>query len=243
MFKWKVENLALMNEKVQYYENRERIYAVERELSREEKIAFVDSMQDGKLSYLLALQEKFDREKDQLPKDKYGDVKTSSLKAWIKRNDTKYERPMIDCEYNCGLYRLCETDCKLQNPEMILELYDTYKDFVDVCFHRQLIRCEKEEHKYFREHDKYSILQDKIFDYFEKYRTSFGVSLMMSNDGCFVYDENDSKKRRKLTLEEMKLLVSKYNEIDEFIDALSADVSITFKPKENKKSKGFEYGD
>ena len=91
MFKWDVKEMALLKE---FKENNGKeidyIFKCESELSREEKIAFVDERYDGKLSYILCLVDKFNAEKDGLPKDSWGNIKTVSLKAWINRNDTKY---------------------------------------------------------------------------------------------------------------------------------------------------------
>lgn len=83
MFEWKVEEQKLTKHK--NIINGKTVYACESTISREDKIAFVDSMQDGKLSYILELAEKFKQDKETLPKDKWEDVKTVSLKAWIKK--------------------------------------------------------------------------------------------------------------------------------------------------------------
>ena len=210
MFKWNVEDMELMNShKVVVYNGcKNPIYAIERDVSREDKIAFVDSMNDGKLSYLLELQEKFD-------------------------NDTKYARPIIDDGYHYGEYRLCgvtRTALHFIQSKDFYRDYDTYSDFVDECFHRQLILCEDMERKYFREHDEYSILLKKIDDYSREYGTTFGVHLG-GNCGecyCYVYDEHDTMKNRKLTLEEARLLVSKYEELEDCIEKLSSEVSIKY---------------
>lgn len=110
MFEWKVEEMALMNNHADVYNGRYKttVYACEGSVSREDKIAFVDSMADGKLSYLLSLIEKFNSDKENLPKkdSMFGEpeVKTTSLKAWIKRNDTKYPQKMIDDWFKYGKY-------------------------------------------------------------------------------------------------------------------------------------------
>lgn len=96
--------MVLMNNRHDVYTSRGKrkaiIYDCEDSVSREDKIAFVDSKTDGKLSYLLSLIEKFNADKDNLPKkdSMFGEpeVKTTSLKAWIKRNDTKYSQNIID---------------------------------------------------------------------------------------------------------------------------------------------------
>ena len=109
MFKWDVKEMALLKEFKENNGNgivRGYIFKCESELSREEKIAFVDERYDGKLSYILGLVDKFNAEKDSLPKDSWGNIKTVSLKAWINRNDTKYGksdyRRIIDSCYDYG---------------------------------------------------------------------------------------------------------------------------------------------
>ena len=99
MFEWKVENMSLLNDKNCLFVGREKIYGCESETSKEDKIAFVDSMNDGKLTYILDLWKKFQENEGNLVKDKYGYVKTVSLKAWIKRNDL---RNMLDNNYHHG---------------------------------------------------------------------------------------------------------------------------------------------
>ena len=134
MFNWKVEEMALLNEKGGAFVGKEKIYNCESQVSREDKIEFVDRMQDGKLSYILALIDKFNEDKAALPQDKWGCVKTVSLIAWVKRNDTKYDRPIVNCEYNYGKYYLLGIKRNLTNRYR--GDYDTYDDLVDEAFHR-----------------------------------------------------------------------------------------------------------
>ena len=82
MFEWKIEELKLYHQKGGIILGKEKIYDCEHTVSREDKIAFIDGLKDGKLSYILNLFEKFKEDEESLPKDKWGDVKTVSLKAW-----------------------------------------------------------------------------------------------------------------------------------------------------------------
>lgn len=79
MFKWYVQVMKLMNEKSNIYINNEKIYNAENELSREEKIEFLDKMNDDKISYMLKLADKFQEDKDKLSKDEYGFYKNASF--------------------------------------------------------------------------------------------------------------------------------------------------------------------
>lgn len=222
MFEWKVEDMALMNERGFLRMGKEKIYTCESKLTREEKIAFVDSMQDGKLSYILNLVEKFKFERDKLAKDKWDNIKTVSLNAWLRRND---ERKVADTTCNYG--RICFLGIKrlIDNMEM-QNRYDTYKDYVDECFHRQLKECETAEKKYFLEHDEYSILKSKLRDV--KHRTNFGVHMSYCSDGnIYIYDD-EGKKSREITIDELKLLLSKYEQLDQYVEKLSSEIDIKF---------------
>lgn len=223
MFEWKVEEMALMNEKGGIFLGKEKIFDCESETSREDKIAFVDSMTDGKLSYLLSLIEKFEGEKGTLPKDKYGYIKTVSLKAWVKRNDTKYERPIIDDYYDHGRYKILGSERHIQYNSK--GNYDTYDDLVDESFHRQLLECKKEEKKYFAEHDEYSILKKKFRE--RNHHTTFGVHICdWSNGRLTVADDDDNE--RDITIDELKELLAKYAQLDALVEKLTAETHIVY---------------
>ena len=59
MFEWKIEELKLYHQKGGIILGKEKIYDCEHTVSREDKIAFIDGLKDGKLSYILNLFEKF----------------------------------------------------------------------------------------------------------------------------------------------------------------------------------------
>lgn len=225
MFEWKVEDMKLLNQKGGLYYGKEKIYNCEHEVSREDKIAFVDSLQDGNLTYLLGLIEKFNDEKMGLPKDNWGGIKTVSLKAWIKRNDTKTRLGIIDRDYQYGKYKLLGTGRYITSNQR--GAYDTYEDLVDEMFHRQLRECEKKERKYFLEHDEYSILKQKFRE--KNHCTTFGVKIADCSDGkMYVYDNDDDYNRREITIDELKDLLSKYEQLDALVEKLTAETYITY---------------
>lgn len=229
MFEWKVEEMALMKESNYVYVGigKTQIYSCENSVSREDKIAFVDSMQDGKLSYLLSLIEKFNAEKDGLPHKEtmFGgsEVKTVSLKSWINRNDKKYGRPIIDNWYNYGKYNIVGCERYIQSGQK--GTYDYHEDLVDEIFRRQLIECEGKERKYFSEHDEQSILEKRFEEKQNQYRTTFGAEIWTGSGGIQI---GDSDKRRKLTIEELKELLSKYAQIDSLVEKLTAETHILY---------------
>lgn len=223
MFEWKVEDMVLLNQKGGLILGREKIYDCEHKVSREDKIAFVDSLQDGKLSYLLSLIEKFETDKDSLPKDDWNHVKTVSLKAWINRNDKKYSRPIIDNWYHYGSYNLLGTTRWILSNSK--GQYDTYDDLVDEVFHRQLKKCEEKERSYFLEHDEYSILKKKFRE--RNYCTTFGVHIITSSDEN-IYVAEDFDTKREITMDELKELLSKYEQLDALVEKLTAETNIVY---------------
>ena len=229
MFKWDVKEMALLKE---FKENngkaRDYIFKCESELSREEKIAFVDERYDGKLSYILGLVDKFNAEKDGLPKDSWGNIKTVSLKAWINRNDTKYGksdyRRIID---DCG--KVYFVNCnRWITHNMSKTYYDTHEDYVDEIFHRVLYLLKDEEEKYFKEHDEYEILKSK-FRNDRNFNTTFGVHIGICSDGNIcVYDKEDKNKRRQITIDELNLLLAMDEKLKAYEQELCKQVNIEF---------------
>ena len=171
--------------------------------------------------------EKFEEDKDSLSKQTsaFGNVsvKTVSLKAWIKRNDTKYSRPVIDDWYRYGTFNIlgCERNIQIN----LKGTYDTYEDLVDEVFHRQLKKCELEEKKYFLEHDEYSILKRKFKDYSNAYSTTFGAHITTSSDENVYVGENFESKR-EITIDELKDLLTKYEQLDALVEKLTAETHI-----------------
>ena len=229
MFEWKVEDMALLNQKGGVFIGKEKIYDCESNVSREDKIAFVDSLQDGKLSYLLYLIDKFKEDYDSLAKQKsiFGneEVKTVSLKAWIKRTDTKYNRPIIDDSYKYGEYYILGSRRNITSNSKYT--YDTYEDLVDEIFHRQLKECEDKERKYFTEHDEYSILKKKFRD--RNYNTTFGVRICDWSSGRLTIRDNENEDlERDITIDELKDLLSKYEQLDSLVEKLTAETHIVY---------------
>lgn len=226
MFEWKVEDLKLLEETKRggTFIGDERVFSCESKLTREEKIEFVDKLYDGEMSYFIQLYEKFEKEKEDLKKDQFGDIKTVSLKAWLKRNDL---RNLIDNNYRTGEVRLGffynNRNIKSLN---VKGMYDLYTDFVDEIFHKCLKECLKKEQIYFREHDEYSIKIQRINDYQKKYDTTFGVNeIWLSSDRIFLRQD---KSERDLTEEEIDDMIFKYEQIDALIDKLTEETDIKF---------------
>lgn len=224
-FEWKVEDMALMNEKSNIYINNEKIYNAENKLSREEKIEFLDKMNDDKISYMLKLADKFQEDKDKLSKDEYGYYKDASLRAWLKKNDY---REIVDTSktlrgvgsitlvgygsFGCGRRNIQNINLQVRD--------DCHKDFVDELFHRQLKECEKQEKQYFNEHDEYKILSKKVSDYMYKYDISFGKAIWQRGNRLF-FKDSQSYCERDLTMDELKVLEAAFEKIKDTMDEIT----------------------
>ena len=149
MFEWNVSDLKLYHEKV----NNATPFNCEDKTSRADKIAFVDSQTDGELSYLLNLAKRLENDRHNLPVDTWGCIKTISLKAWLKKNDT---RGIIDSKYRYG--DIGGNTCNRNILNINLKSgWDMWEDFVDETFHRRLLKCRDKEAKWFSEHDELTI--------------------------------------------------------------------------------------
>lgn len=224
MFEWKIENLELKKE----YDHRllrsgKHVFSCEAKTSRKDKIDFLDRMQNGKMSYLLDLIEKYNQHCDEFPKDRWGDPKTVSLKAWLKKNDPK---KMVDIDFKYGKFHFIGLDRYIQRSNK-RGGYDIYDDLVDELFNRQLHECKRKEDRYFEQHDEYEILKEKFRN--RKYGTTFGVNISECSDGTIsVYDENNNRRKRDITIDELKELLDKYDQIDKLVEKLTSETHIVY---------------
>lgn len=227
MFNWKVEELALRADRpyVKIGRYAEYHFTADRTTSREDKIAFLDQMTDGKMSYLLGLISKYEKEAPDMPKDQYGDVKTVSLIAWCKRNDKKYlPTTIIDREYRHGQFHIVGVERYISSANR-QGSYDDYADLVDEAFHRQLIKCLNEENAYFKSIDPYEIAKKQVRQYCDQFHTSFGMRLAFSsNDDITVIKDEETWKGPKITLDQCNLLISKYQKLEEMVATLTSEV-------------------
>ena len=92
-------------------------------------------------------------------------------------------------------------------------------------FNRQLHECKREEDRYFEQHDEYEILKEKFRN--SKYNTTFGVHISSWSTGriCVVGEDD---KERDITIEELKELLDKYDQLDKFIEKLTAETHIVY---------------
>ena len=222
-YKWNIEEMQLMNEKCNVFIGIDKIYNDETKLSREEKIEFLDRMNDDKISYMLKLADKFQEDKNKLSKDEYGCYKDTSLRAWLKKNDYRdivdTNKPYIGSIILVGYDSFGYGRRNIQNINL-RATRDSYGDFVNELFHRQLKICEKQEKQYFNEHDEYKILSRKVSDYMYKYNISFGKEIWQRGDRLF-FKDSQSYCERDLTMDELKVLEAAFEKIKDTMDEIT----------------------
>lgn len=224
MFEWKVEEYKLRNELKNFdgkFANH-HIYGIEYTLSREEKVKFLDSVSNGKATRLLELIDKYKTDKDSMPKDKLDNVKTVSLKAWIKKNKAEDLLNTVGTMYNPvgGIRFLNITRSICSFNEM--GRYDECEDIINELFHRQLVIYERKEEEYFNLHDEYTLICKDAIKAIDKYG-SFGSKIIISSNKLYVESSGSNKIRRKLTIDELKSIIDKGRQVDKFIVKLSSD--------------------
>lgn len=79
--------------------------------------------------------------------------------------------------------------------------------------------------KYFHEHDEYSILKKKFSEKYNQYRVSFGVRIVTGSCGVCVGNGEDY---RDITIDELKELLSKYEQIDALVEKLTKETHIVY---------------
>lgn len=235
MFRWFVSDLALINDNSKSTCGGEKVYTCENKVSREDKIAFLDSLSRNRMSYLLRLMEKWKTDRKKL-----GNMTSSDVRAWIKENDTRYEEPILsfmrdfitDDYVICGKYDyympsfLCHRRLHLLD-DVVIDLFDG-RDLVDSCFHKQLRICEAKERKYFESHDEYCILRDKLRNFATKYGTTFGVNLGLNNDDKSITVLSADNASRVITMEEIKTLIAQYEKLETYAVELAKEIEINY---------------
>ena len=78
------------------------------------------------------------------------------------------------------------------------------------------------EEVYFLEHDEYSILKRKFREYENKYGTTFGVHIPYCSGGKIII-RDDNENERDITINELKALLSKYEELDRLVEKITEE--------------------
>lgn len=204
-----------------------KIFEIEVELSLEEKIKFINEIEDGKATYLLNLFTKWLKDKETLPKGKYNKINTSSKKAWIRRND---KLKIIDIEYDYGSYyflgsKYPDMDLKCPTTDWGYNKQYTGSHIVHQWFHDLCIKLKNEENKYFKTIDPIEIKLKELKELAKGYNLSFGNKCL--NDILW-----NNKLKEELTEEKLDKFIETYNKLDKFVDKLSKELEEDLKEED-----------
>lgn len=196
--------------------NKLDVYEIEENLSLEEKIAFIDEIEDGLASYLLNILNKWEEEKDSLPKDMYNNPKTVSKKAWIKRNDP---RKIIKTEYNIGHFYVFGTEhtgmsIKCSTTGYGYNMLYTGQNIAHQWFHDLCEKLYWEEKKYFESIDSKSIKLKEVRELGNRF-------------GCFDIESlNDIvwNSKKDVSEAELDIYLNAFEKLERLQDAVCKEV-------------------
>lgn len=233
MFIWTVEEMKLLN----MARDEKGVFACESETSFEDKVAFVDRFHNGYLSYILNLAEKFQADLPTLKKNESGHlrgrVKTVSLQAWLKKNDTM---GIADTwSDSCGVISIAGVRRNIQCIDYDIANWEQNGhiskscgvfELVDSCFHNCLKNCLLLEQEYYNDNNEEQKLIRKVchtlsnYGYPEHRCFSIGEDDYVVTDSTFHTNEyriNVSlpKEDRPLTIEEVKALETALAPVEE----------------------------
>ena len=223
MFEWKVEDLALMNQKSNIVIGDEKIYTCENTLPVEEKLIFLDKMYKGAMSQILLLITEFKKNKGRLEKDKFGAATPNAMRKWVSEQDTSVIINTGNGNFFIGNFK--------GNIDTVFlrDYHKTYNNLVDEVFHRTLMYLEKEEIAYFKSIDGYSIAVSSLREMVNKHRTTFGIDLVDDGEDFYIRDKHNTKVKIPLSFEEINMILDKYNQLQQYIDAISYELKNSLK--------------
>lgn len=239
MFKWNVEERKLTTEK-NSCTTRFTHFKCEETTSLEDKIAFIDTHKEGRMTAALNLIKKYREDlasgviKSETDFSGNKVAKTVSLKAWLAKNDTA-SPSLCDRDYYHGGFRGFGYGVSPNIKYLDTPAAHSTEDFVCEAFHSLLLDLVGEEEKYFHEHDEYEIAKQKLRD--NKYVKHL-VNLSIWSSGEIKHrppqKEGESENKwyerccnaRNLTLEEINELLEKADELKAYAAELSKTVSL-----------------
>lgn len=223
MMKWDVKEGKLMKEYNGTIIRKGFTFNCESYETREDKIAFVDGVYFGLATYIIELIKKFNKDEEKLPKDMYGNVKKNSLAAWLKKNDP---REICDRSYQHGMIRKFSWQRYVQNSGKAN--YDIYEDIADEMFHRTLMDLMHREKEWFTRNDPYQVACTSLRKRIDQFKTSFGVPIGLCSNGEVYVEDESWESKRNIRMEEIELLLSKYDELEAFIKNISDNINIKY---------------
>lgn len=231
MIDYKVEDLKLLNRKATTFIGKDRLFDWETEFSQEEKLQFIDKYYtdkgEGLGTYMYNLIKKWEAESPSLPHDSWGYVKTVSLKAWLKKNDSKH---LVDDHYRYGHYYMINREyhglsMKVNPVWSGHTMYEGHDKIVDQWFHDLLVRLLENEKVWEKDHNPTVLKVRKIVEYSKKYSDlNLKVIGPTAWNGEKVLDEPDYEfektfKTTKPTEQDLDNILKLYEEIEGLINS------------------------
>lgn len=181
----------------------DRKHLAEKVCSYEDKVRVIDAHHDGKMSYILELIEKFKAEyksiktvycePDFMISNSLPRFNTNSLKAWMRKNDTK------NITYNKGTFHFYD---RYFNVVDYSGLYcdGLHRDFltpsviVDYTFESLLSELYKKETHFYLHHNPDVLYVESVCKKLEKYGYSSNMRLSLSFSGDYLEYRYTSSK-------------------------------------------------
>lgn len=239
MFKWKVEECKLLKE-AESVHKKDSAFACEKTTSFKDKIAFIDSQSEGRMTAAVELIKKY---KEDLAsgaikseKDFQGNVvaKTVSLKAWLARNDKFDSYGLCDRDYYHGSFKGFGYAVKPSIQYIDTNNGMSTEEFVNKAFHHFLCECADKEKEWFKTHDEYEIAKTHLQE--NKY-VGLIAKFSYRSDGTVRHympkNENEDSKAwleryeavPEITLEEINETLEKAEILEAYAKELSKSLS------------------
>ena len=151
MFNWYVEEMKLLT-MPHVGEFFDWEFACEAEVSFEDKLEFVDRMQEGKLTYFYEMVKGFGEAIPSMQKSDSGEPTDYAKKAWVRANDTtELLCRVTDSHGSYGDFHLLGAKVNLFTYHSHIETKGKAleESFINSLFHRQLEKCKDMEYDYF----------------------------------------------------------------------------------------------
>ena len=228
MFRWNKEELRFKNIKAEPVGTLRKAFEdLATSVSYQDKFEFLDMGNDYKLSEIKRIVDLYRVSSNELKHDRYGSVKTVSLKAWIKRNDPTH---VFDDAYSIGHTKGFYPDAFLQDLALVDDIKgvgDRFENWVNKLFVETCFKLRTEEINYFKSTDPYEVAKTNLRRYSERYSTTFNMHLGFCSDGrIFVYEDDtcDDVKKHDISLIEISGLLSKYRLLEKVSKLLTEGV-------------------
>lgn len=228
-FNWKVEEMLLNKTKKESNDVHGYLiisYPIEKELSIDEKLEILNEYTKGKLNYFIELNNKYivDKENGTIKSDSWGYPKENSKKAWIRKHDTDFVFWNGKTKDNSWTQDCFHYDFFGYGKQLYFG-YSIGYDNVNSLFHDLCRYLEKKEIEYFKTHDEYEILKTRFR---ECGCPKFGVNIACWSSGDICIRNDIKDEQRPITIEELKILLEKYQELKEYEEKLKTEINIKF---------------